>query len=358
MLKRILALFLLSSTVTAFAQHPVKVFPGDSKLRYTGRLDPKKDSVEMYWSGSSVKLNFQGTEVRAVIKDQRADNFYNVIIDRDSIYRLKLDSVKKEYVLAKDLPEGKHSIELYKITEYDRGKTVFYGFELNQGAKVLPPPAMKKRKIEVYGNSITAGYGVEDTTGDSPASIYQNNYLSYAALTARHYDADYSFIAKSGIGITISWFPYTMPEVYDRLNPDDPKSKWDFSRFKPDIVVINLFQNDSWLTNNPAHAEFKRLFGTKRPTPEFLINAYADFVKTIRSKHPKANIICVLGNMDITREGSPWPGYVEAAVKRLNDKKIYTRFFLYKNTPGHPKIKEQEAMAADLIKFIDENIKW
>ena len=100
---------------------------------------------------------------------------------------------------------------------------------------------------------------IEDLSGkDSPDSTYTNNYLSYAALTARHYSADYHCICKSGIGITVSWFPEIMPEIYDRLDPTDPKSKWDFSFYIPDVVVINLLQNDSWLVNMPDSEEFKR----------------------------------------------------------------------------------------------------
>jgi hypothetical protein len=62
--------------------------------------------------------------------------------------------------------------------------------------------------------------------------------------------------------------------------------------------------------------------------------------------------------MDITRKGSPWPGYVEKAVASLNDARIYTHFFPYKNTPGHPQVSEQQAMAKSLIAFIGEKVKW
>ena len=66
----------------------------------------------------------------------------------------------------------------------------------------------------------------------------------------------------------------------------------------------------------------------------------------------------MLGNMDITKKGSPWPGYVEKAVSEINDPKIFTYFATYKNTYGHPKVKEQKALADGLINFIDKNIKW
>jgi hypothetical protein len=62
--------------------------------------------------------------------------------------------------------------------------------------------------------------------------------------------------------------------------------------------------------------------------------------------------------MDATKEGSPWPGYIQKAVTELRDKNILTHFFPYKNTSGHPNVKEQQAMADDLIAFIDQNVKW
>jgi hypothetical protein len=81
-------------------------------------------------------------------------------------------------------------------------------------------------------------------------------------------------------------------------------------------------------------------------------------VKNIRKRYPKAQILCILGSMDATKDGSPWPGYIEKAVASLSDKSIYTHMIPYKNTPGHPSAKEQQAMADDLIAFIDKNIKW
>ena len=219
------------------------------------------------------------------------------------------------------------------------------------------------RIIEFFGNSITCGYGVEDTSdNDSPDSIFTNNYVSYAAITARHFNADYYCTSKSGIGIMISWFPQIMPEIWDRLNPLDPESKWDFSKVQPDIVVVNLFQNDSWLVNRPEHEEFKHRFGIAPPKEEFIIESYKNFIEDIRIVYPNANIICALGNMDATKEGSPWPGYIKKAVEIIkndsNDEKIFTHFFAFKNTYFHPRIDEQKVMAESLIKFIDENINW
>lgn len=193
---------------------------------------------------------------------------------------------------------------------------------------------------------------------DRPDSTFTNNYKSYAAITARHFDAEYSCIAKGGIGIMLSWFNFTMPQLYDRSAPNDESTLWNFKQYKPQVVVINLFQNDSWLVNKPERKEFKKRFGTRPPDERYIINAYKGFVSSIRSKYSRASIICALGSMDAIKEGAPWPRYVQTAVDELNDEKLFSLVFAYKNTPGHPKVHEHEVMAKQLIAFIEENIRW
>ncbi len=332
----------------------------NSQIEYSGRIDSSKmNCAELYWSGSSIKINFEGESISALIEDEKGDNYYNVIIDDDSLFILYLDTTKRFYQLASELPKGKHSIEIFKRTEWDRGKTSFYGFQINGNSKLLSRSAPYKRKMEFYGNSITAGYAVEDTSGrDSPDSTFTNNYLSYAAITARHFISDYQCICKSGIGITVSWFPLIMPELYDRLNPSDTISKWDFSLYTPDIVVINLFQNDSWIVNMPELEDYKLRFGNEPPNNEFIINAYKNFLTDIRKQYPNTHIICSLGCMDAAKEGSKWMDYIKTAVANLNDKKIYTHFMPYIEASAHPSIKDQEEMATDLIQFIENTIDW
>ena len=329
------------------------------EISYEGRIVYKPDAAVLSWPGTSVTLNFRGKEVSAILQDMDSANYYNVIVDNKVSFKLHTETTKRSYLLASGLSEGKHTVQLFKRTEWDKGKTLFFGFETPDNTKLLPPSTPKKRKIEFFGNSITCGYAIEDASGkDRSIGYFQNNYLTYAALTARHYDAQYQCIAKSGIGILVSWFPLIMPEMYNRTDATDAASTWDFSQYTPDLVVINLFQNDSWIVKMHDNPEFKRRFGTTEPDEATIVAAYKDFVTTIRSKYPKASIICALGSMDATRKGSPWPGYVEKAAAQLNDPKVYTCFFDYKNASGHPNVAEQKTMADTLIAFIDKNIKW
>jgi lysophospholipase L1-like esterase len=357
-MKKLIAFALFLPIGICQAQTPNIPF-NDTKIRYEGRILNRSDAAELSWPGTSATINFRGTKVSAVFKDLDTANYYNVIVDNKVVSKFHTDTIKQSYVLASGLKKGKHTVQIFKRTEWDKGKTLFYGFELPKSAKLLAPPAAKKRKIEFFGNSITCGYAIEDASGkDQWYGYFQNNYLTYAAITARHFDAQYHCTAKSGIGIMLSWFPLIMPEMYNRTDPTDAKSTWDFARYTPDIVVINLFQNDSWLVNMPERAEFKNKFGTQAPNEDYIVAAYKSFVATIREKYPNASIICALGSMDATREGSPWPGYVQKALAQLNDPKMYTHFFPFKNSYGHPSVAEQQVMADSLIDFIEKNIKW
>ena len=355
-MQRLSFIFLLFIGIICKAQQSI-IKSNDPHIHYMGRVMVKDSTAMLSWSGTAVKINFNGTGVKAVLKDEKGENTFNVIVDGKVTGIIHPDTSEQAYTLVAGLPAGEHSLELYKRTEWAMGRTWFYKFAVD--GSILPAPAVKKRKIEFFGNSITCGYAVEDTTGlDRGTAPYENGYISYAAITARHYDAEFSAIAKSGIGVMISWFPLIMPEMYDRLDPTDSTSKWDFSRYTPDVVVINLFQNDSWIIKKPDHEQFKARFGDKAPGPDQIIMAYRNLVGLIRSKYPEASIICALGSMDAAREDAPWFGYIEKAVAALNDKKIYTHSFGYKNTGGHPSAAEQAAMAADLIRFIDQEIKW
>ncbi len=345
--------------ISCQAEKDQMIAPSHPAISYMGRVEVNKsDQVKLYWSGTSVKIRFKGTSVGAILSDDKGGNYYNISIDGVLDTIIKPDRNKKQYLLADNLTNEEHNVEIFKRTEWDKGTTSFEGFVLSKNAEVLDNKFKRKRKIEFYGNSITAGYAVEDFSGnDNPDGLHTNNYNAYGAITARYFNAEYTAICKSGIGIMVSWHPVIMPEIYNRINPLDSKSKWDFNKNVPDVVVINLLQNDSWLTSMSNHEEFQKRFGKKAPTEEDIVQSYADFVQKIRDEYPNTSIVCMLGNMDITKTDK-WTGYVSAAVKSLNDEKVYTHFVDFKNTKGHPNIEEQKILAKSLIDFIEKTIDW
>ncbi|KQS36784.1 GDSL-type esterase/lipase family protein [Pedobacter sp. Leaf194] len=357
-IKLLWCLCLLFWISNAKSQNLKLVSSNNSQLQYMGRVLQTDSSTQFFWCGTSVTIKVKNTQNVKVLLSENIDlNYYNVVIDGKYLKKIKTLKGKKVYQLAEGLSAKPHSIELFKVTNTDERISNFYGFIVDQGATILKQKIKQPIKMEYFGDSITAGHGIEVPDGmpDNGLPEYFNNYLTYAAITSRCFQAQYHNTSKSGIGITVSWDRAIMPEIYDRLNPNDSLSKWDFSKYQPDIVVVNLFQNDYSLVNMPLHAQFKKRFGNVKPNEEFLIKAYIDFIVSLRNVYPKAKIICALGNMDVVKKDSPWPGYINSAVASLKDSKIYVKIFKIKNTTGHPRIQEQEAMADELIRFIKDN---
>jgi len=353
--------FLLCCLFCACACHAQNniISYSDPRIHYMGRVITRDSSAELSWTATTVSVSFDGTGIQALLKDERGDNYYNVIVDGKVTTVLHPDNAKRLYTLASGLPSGRHNLEFFKRTEWAMGKTWLYGLLPGVHTTLLPAPPVPKRKIEFYGNSITCGYAVEDSSGkDRGTAPYENAYVAYASITGRHFNADYRCITKSGIGILISWFPLIMPEMWDRADATDSMSRWDFTQWTPDLVVINLFQNDAWLTAMPDNEQFKARFGKTAPGADVIVQAYRKFVQGLRGKYPGASIICMLGNMDASKPGAPWPGYIEKAVSQLGDKNIYTLIVPFKGTPGHPNIAEQKILADSLTSFIDKHISW
>jgi hypothetical protein len=358
--KLILCASLCMSLACSASKHADPAFiitkPTSDSIRYVGRIKHLKDSVQIFWPATSIRFKFHGTTAKVWMKDQHGKNYFNVIIDNDSVRYFKPDSVKAFYTLVENLPGGDHVIEISKRTEWDEGYTWFYGLWTDGSLMGGTPP--NKHVMEFFGDSITAGYAIDDTTtSDSPDSTNTNSYYTYAMLTSRHFNADCYLTVKSGIGVTVSWFPLIMSELYDRLDPSDATSRWAFTA-KPQIVVINLFQNDSWLIKMPSHESYRQRFGTKQPDENIMIRSYEELIRKVRTVYPDAEIICALGPMDAVKPGKPWTSYIDTAVRNLHDKKIRTLYFPWMNKPGHPRRADNQKMAGQLIDFIERNIAW
>ncbi len=70
--------------------------------------------------------------------------------------------------IATGLASGTHDVVVWKRTEGNQGENRFLGLDITAG-QLLPPPAAPDRRIEIYGDSITAGYGMD---GAGPSCPY------------------------------------------------------------------------------------------------------------------------------------------------------------------------------------------
>ena len=147
----------------------------------------------------------------------------------------------------------------------------------------------------------------------------------------------------------------SVPKIYDYIDGVNNKrntdaAKWDFSKFQPDVVVINLGTNDNgYVGNNPERLEaFKQ--------------SYLDFLKRLRGYYPNAHIVCTMGMMTGTE--IKLMDYLRQACEEFADSKCSILEFPMQNIAedgagcGHPSIKTHEKCAVLLTDHIKDKLNW
>lgn len=358
---------------TMQAQTMVQVNASDAKIQYAGRINDKDpDHVKFSFPGVTIRAKFEGTAIDALLTEHGSGgttttNYFNVIIDNDTTFTLKLLKTQAIYELARELKDTIHTIELFKRTESSVGSVTFNGFQLESGKSLLTPDALPEHKIEFIGNSITCGYGNEVSTTDPNSfhftSVNENNYKAWGAITARNVNAQYSCVAYSGRGMYMNntgSTTNTLPKIYDHIIADDASNLWDHTRYTPDIIVINLGTNDF-----AAEASGYATLDSAK-----YVSTYIDFITKLRGYYPTAKIICAVGVMmsDYYPVGAKhWTRiqrYVNGLVsyKKTNgDKQVYYLKMNPQSSPygedWHPTAKTQNDMANTLTTYIN-NLGW
>src|SRR5699024_9939594 len=76
----------------------------------------------------------------------------------------------------------------------------------------------------------------------------------------------------------------TMSKMYDWYVPRIVNTKWDFTQYAADVVLVCLGENDkAGLQSGGSSKEF--------------IAGYVQFIKDLRSVHPQADIVISVGPM-------------------------------------------------------------
>jgi hypothetical protein len=338
----------------------VTVAADNKQLQYAGRIDFAAPAAPvMSWPGTSIAGNFTGGSLAVILDDELGKNYFNVFVDGDYARPFIIAAAKgrRTYAVATGLPAGGHGFLITKRTEGEEGATVFRGLELADGGELPAPSPRLTRRIEFFGDSITSGMGNE-SPADGPDGLEKdkNSFMSFASISARSLDAELHMVSQSGIGLMISWFPFTMPQFYDQMSAvGNNDSRWDFSSWAPDVVVINLLQNDFWLIGRDHKLQ-------PEPNDAARVAAYKSFVVRIRQLYPKAYLVCALGSMEATRPGSAWPGYVTTAVEQIRreggDQRIDTLFFDFTGYGQHPRVRQHQENAAKLTALIKQKLNW
>jgi len=327
-----------------------RFFSADNRnIALIGRFDlsDRANPVFMY-SGSVIRTIFSGTSVEVVLKDDSLRNMFNVLID-DSMFVLTANKPDGTYLLAENLENRKHSLEIYRRTEWHGGNTTFKGLSLDRGKK-LYRPLVKPRMIEFIGDSYTCGYGNEGKSREEHFRYdTENNYLTYGALTARALDAEYLTVCRSGIGIWQGYggdTAFTMPKLYDQVIINTP-AVWDYKNHQPQAVVIDLAGNDLSVSLDSAA----------------FVDTYVDFLHRIRKNYGDARIVCLAGPSNTGAEWDKWRSYLHAVVNKYekSDPRItYFEFSAFEpnGSDWHPNVEEHKRMADELIPFMKTLLSW
>lgn len=344
----VLALLFLAA-MPAPAKGPMLL--SDERLVTTGRIDSSdNDAWRFDWGAVSLGFRFEGSDFALLLED--GNNDFNVYVDGQlkTIWRTRKGEERYE---VSGLDPGEHRVRVVRRTEAGNGITVFKGVDLPRGGTLLEPgPGWHKaRKLEFYGASWTCGYGNE-----GPGLIctdlraVENADAAFPAYTAALLDADYQAVALSGRGIVRNYGEASIkskepfPILFDRVLMAKASPKWDFARFTPDAVVLNLGGND--YTTEP-HAD-----------DAHYISEYSKLMKRVRQAYPRAWITCFVA--------AGWPGYhpkVRDAVARLKDSRVdVCTYEDFKNEEMgcdyHPKAWQHRVLAETLATHLKAKLGW
>jgi lysophospholipase L1-like esterase len=330
--------------------------PAPSAPRFVGRFESTDGGPIFSFSGSMIETRFAGTGLTLRIDDSSStgwSNQYTVVVDDGTPTILAVNSSSQQYVLAQGLAAGDHRVVVWKNTEWYEGDAQLLGIDLAAGGAFLPTPAAARR-LEFVGDSITCGYG--DLGGDQYCNFSpdtESHYLTYAGLTARALGADQVTVCQSGIGAYRDYdgnTSNTMGVLYPLSGGEG--AAWDFGRYTPHAVLINLGTND-FATGTPNATAFK--------------SAYLDLVVTIRGKYPNATILLAAGPMLGGSELTTLKGWLADLVTQratAGDTALAVVEFptqdgsLGYGCDWHPSADEHEAMATILTGVLRTRLGW
>lgn len=334
----------------------------DKRLQYSGRIDWEDPKAPvMVFPCSYVKIRFRGSQIKAKICNKKAyfDTYLGVVIDGRQD-KIEIKDAEQELVLAENMEMGIHELMLFKRQDSCHIFR-FLGFEVEEGAEVLMPAPLPKRRIEVYGDSVSAGE-VSEAVGYVGQSDpfwqqgqYSNSWYSYSWITARKLNAQIHDIAQGGIPLLdkTGWFAAPeyvgMESIYDKIEyfkELSEEKQWDFSKYIPHVVIVAIGQNDS----NPDDYMATDPEGEKA---HYWKQKYMKFIKRLREIYPNAQIIL---STTILEHDAAWDAAIEQVCQELKDPGIH--HFLYEQngvgTKGHIRISEAEKMAEELSTYIEQ----
>jgi hypothetical protein len=344
----LLCLSLFLPVMTLFADPALTLLPAsDSRFGYEGRIDTTNpEGRVLIWSGTRVRLGFSGDQLVLVFGGATDQSVFNVTVDGTTEIADIGGGTSARYVWPHALTAERHHLEIFKRSEAGKGRVVFRGVVLAEGAEAWAAPLPKYRlKMAFFGDSITAGACNEDGPVDQWENFRTHNYaLSWAHLTAKALDADDRAMAYSGMGVITGWEVVKAGEIWDKVYPFPDSARYDMNAWQPEVAFVNLGENDDSFTSQ-----------NQKPFPPEFTAGYVKLVRAIRDAYPRAQIVLLRGGMMGGAKSEPLRQAWEAAVNELEASDACITHYVFTHfSELHPRVSDDRAMAAELTKWLEQ----
>jgi lysophospholipase L1-like esterase len=353
---------LLACWQTALAQttpSQISIQPSDPRVEIVGRYDARDPQrLRFGYPGSGFLLRFRGRSLNVEVSSDSDKAALTVVVDHGLPELRVLEKGRNDVVLASQLSEDIHTVEVYKRTETWQGIVAFSELRLSEGGELLAPPPLPRRKLMFIGDSVTCGAGIDNNAEckADPALPGNNAYEAYGMLLGRRLDAQSHLVCYGGRGLERDYRGLgeadgvvNIPQFYQlAIASDEPSGRvpWDASRWQPDAIVVSLGTNDFNLQK------------TKPLDQKRWINEYVDFVRFLRKTYRHAFILLTEGSIvtdPLLRQ------MVQETVAKVRDKKV--RYVSSQHYSGlacdaHPTQAQHVKIADDLEPAIRQTLGW
>lgn len=328
----------------------------DSRIEYTGRTAVNGDEVSYDWSGVYFRVRFNGPSLAMKCSDTK-NCWFNLWVDKEmspeADRKFMVGAKDTVVVLAEGLGKGEHEVILQKRTEGEQGRFTVHSF-LSAG-DILQANGRKDRHIEFIGDSYTCGYGTESYDKNDPfLAETENCNLTYAAITARYFGADFNLVSHSGQGIARNYDNlgpgYHMPHRYKQVFNTAKEPLWEpaMGAYTPDVVVIYLGTNDFSTGEQPQEINFR--------------NNYIALLKRIKANYGEdIPILCMGSNANPYLYDYIRSAVVVSGLKKVAYMTVSNFAHNYEDDLGaswHPNYQGHVKVASCMIPYISTLTGW
>ncbi|KAL1849134.1 hypothetical protein Daus18300_013383 [Diaporthe australafricana] len=339
-------------------------------VRFLGRVNPA--TRELSWSGTGLTFSFTGSSASVAVASTWGTNSIEMGIDDGT--PLVFDNVNGTSIATPAaLADGAHTVTIRKRSEPQFG-SIYVGDVTTSGA-LIDDTAPASRRIQVIGDSITVGYGMDGTYPCVNTAALEDAPNTYGALTAKNLSAEYDIIAWSGKGLIRNIVnpgyedDVVMPEIWTRWGASDTDGTYTFpAADTPDVVVVNLGTNDfSYVAyNSTSGANYDA-------RPRLNATAYTEglvsFATAIQGHYPDAEVF--ITSSPLLSDGYPTAedaqhttqsDAIKAAVAQIGSKAHFVDFPTQDSSNNnigcdyHPSSATHESMAVILTAAIEDVI--